>query len=52
MDAWRRSPDPDHLYAIITLACYGDLYRRTGRMAEAKGMELRAKAVMMKHVAK
>jgi tetratricopeptide (TPR) repeat protein len=52
VETWRRSPTPDHVYAIITLACYGDLYRRTGRPEEARGMELRAKAVMMKHVAK
>ncbi len=50
VDAWGGSPHPHDLYAIITLACYGDLFRKTGRPMEAQTMERRAKAVMAQYV--
>lgn len=50
VDAWSGSPHPHDLYAIITLACYGDLFRKTGRPTEARTMERRAKAVMAQYV--
>lgn len=50
VEAWGGSPNPNDLYAIITLACYGDLFRKTGRADEAQTMERRAKAVMARYV--
>ena len=49
--AWESSPNPNDLYALITLSCCGDLYRSTGRGAQARGAEAAAKAVLA-HYAK
>ncbi|MBC7805444.1 MAG: tetratricopeptide repeat protein [Akkermansiaceae bacterium] len=47
--AWKSSPNPHDLYAIITLSCCGDLYRSTGRGAEARNAEDAAKAVLARY---
>lgn len=44
--AWKSSPNPNNFHAIITLSCCGDLYRNTGRGAEARSAEAAAKAVL------
>ncbi|MBC8135361.1 MAG: tetratricopeptide repeat protein [Fibrella sp.] len=47
--AWKSSPNPHDLYAIITLSCCGDLYRSTGRGEEARDAEDAAKAVLARY---
>ncbi len=46
---WQCAPNQNDLYSIVTLSCYGDLYRNTGRPEEAQGMERLAKAVVARH---
>ncbi|HVK05594.1 MAG TPA: tetratricopeptide repeat protein [Armatimonadaceae bacterium] len=49
VSVWQRTTNQDDLYSIVTLSCYGDLYRNTGRPDEAQGMELLAKAIVARH---